>query len=168
MDVKTTFLNGLIEEEVYIEQLQGFKINDQKTHLCILKKESYGLKKAPRAWYGRIVGFLMCLSFTKSKEESNLYYKVVDDGIMILLVYVDGMFLRGEDNPIVECKNNLVAMLGMMHYFLGLEVWQYLDEIFLNQGKYTVEILKRFGMLERKEMNAPMVTNLKLLIEDSS
>ena len=51
MDVKTTFLNGLIEEEVYIEQPQGFEINDQKTHVCRLKKEMYGLKKAPRAWY---------------------------------------------------------------------------------------------------------------------
>ena len=56
--------------------------------------------------------------------------------------------------------------LGMMHYFLGLEVWQFLDEIFLNKGKYTVEILKRFGMLECKVMNTPMVTNLKLSKDD--
>ena len=58
--------------------------------------------------------------------------------------------------------------LGMMHYFLGLEVWQFPDEIFLNQGKYEVEILKRFGMLDCKEMNTLMVTNLKLLNDVSS
>ena len=58
--------------------------------------------------------------------------------------------------------------LGIMHYFLGLEVWQFLDEIFLNQGKYTVEILKRFGMLDCKIINTLMLTNLKLLNHDSS
>ena len=57
--------------------------------------------------------------------------------------------------------------LGIMHYFLGLEVWQFLDEIFLNQGKYTIEILKRFGILDCKSINTPMVKNLKLLNDDS-
>ena len=73
MDVKTTFLNGLIEEEVYIEQLQGFEVNDQKTHVCRLKKALYGLKQAPRAWYGKIDGFLMRLGFNKSKVDSKIY-----------------------------------------------------------------------------------------------
>ena len=148
MDVKTAFLNGLIEEEVYNEQPQGFENNDRKTHVCRLKKALYGLKQAPIAWYGRIDGFIMSLGFTKSKENSNLYYKIEDDGIIILLLYVDDLLLTGEDNPIIECKKNLVAEfemkdLGMMHYFLGLEVWQYLYDIFLNQGKYAVEILKK-------------------------
>ena len=93
MDVKTTFLNGLIEEELYIEQPQGFKNDDQETHVCKIKKALYGLKQAPRAWYGRINGFLMSLGFTKSKEDFNLYYKVVGDGLMILLFYVDDIFL---------------------------------------------------------------------------
>ena len=88
MDVKTTFLNGLIEEEFYIEQLQGFNIDDQEACVCKLKKELYGLKQAPRAWYRRIDGFLMSLGFTKNKADFNLYYKVEDDGLMILLLYV--------------------------------------------------------------------------------
>ena len=96
MDVKTTFLNGLIEEEVYIEQPQGFETDNQKNHVCKLKKALYGLKQEPRAWYGRIDGFLMSLAFTKSKADSNLYYKVEDDGLMILLRYVDDLFLTGE------------------------------------------------------------------------
>jgi hypothetical protein len=72
MDVKTTFINGVVEEEVYVEQPQGFETHDRKTHVCILKKTLYGLQQAPRAWYGRIDGYLMRLGFTKSKENPNL------------------------------------------------------------------------------------------------
>ena len=109
MDVKTTFLNGVIEEEVYIEQPQGFETGNQKTHVYKLKKALYGLKQAPRAWYGRIDCFLMSFGFTKSKANSNLYYKVEDDGLMILLLYVDDLFFTGEDKPINKCKKKLAA-----------------------------------------------------------
>jgi hypothetical protein len=127
MDVKTTLLNGVIEEEVYIEQPQGFEVEDRKTHVCKLKKAL--LKKAPRAWYGRIDSFLTSLGFTKSKEDSNLYFKVMNDEPVILLLYVDDLFLTGEENLITECKKKLDAefemkYLGLMHYLLGLEVWQ--------------------------------------------
>ena len=92
---------------------------------------------------------------------------------MILLLYVEDLFLTRKEKLINGCKKNLATEfemkdLGMMHYFLVLEVWQFLDEIFLNQGKYSVEILKRFGILYCKEMETPMVTNLKLLNDDSS
>ena len=115
----------------------------------------------------------MSFGFTKSKADSNLYYKVEDDGLMILLLYVDDLFLIREDNPINECKKKLAAEfemkdLGMMHYFLGLEVSQSSNEIFLNQGKYTVEIMKRFGMLDCKAMTTLVTTNLKLLNDDTS
>ena len=77
----------------------------------------------------------MRLGFAKSKEDSNLYYKIEDDVITILLLYLDAMFLTKEDKPSIECKKKLAAEfemkdLGIMHYFLGLEVSQYLDEIF--------------------------------------
>jgi hypothetical protein len=126
MDVKTTFLNGVIEEEVYIEQPQGFEVEDRKTHVCRLKKALYGLKQAPRAWYGRIDSFLMSLGFTKSKVDSNLYFKVMNDEPVILLLYVDDLFLTGEEKLITDCKKKLAAEfemkdLGLMHYFLGLE-----------------------------------------------
>jgi hypothetical protein len=85
MDVKTTFLNDVIEDEVYIEQPQGFEVEDIKTHLCILKKAMYRLKQAPRAWYGRIDNFLTSLGFTKSKADSNLYFKVMNDEPIIFL-----------------------------------------------------------------------------------
>jgi hypothetical protein len=66
MDVKTIFLNGDIEEEVYIEKPEGFVIHDEKSHVCRLKKSLYGLKKTPRAWYQKMDGFLMSLDFNKS------------------------------------------------------------------------------------------------------
>ena len=104
MDVKKKFLNGIIEEEVYIEQPQGFEVEDRRTHVCKLKKALYGLKQAPRAWYGRIDSFLMSLVFTKSKDDPNLYFKVMDDEPAILLLYVDELFPRGNEKQIVECK----------------------------------------------------------------
>jgi hypothetical protein len=153
MDIKIALLNGVIEEELYIEQPQGFEVEDRKTHVCTLNKALYGLKQAPRAWYGRIDSFLTSLGFTKSKADSNLYFKVMNDEPVILLLYVDDLFLTGEANLITECKKKLTAefemkYLGLMHYFLGLNVWKSPKRIFLNQGKYAVEILKRFDMLE--------------------
>jgi hypothetical protein len=126
MDVKTTFLNGVIEEKVYIKQPQWFEVEDRKTHICRLKKDLYGLKQAPRAWYGRIDSFLMSLGFTKSKDDPNLYFKVMNDEPVILLLYVDELFLTGEYNLIIDCKKKLSAEfemkdIGLMHYFLGLE-----------------------------------------------
>ena len=110
-----------------MEPPQGFEKHDKQKHVCRLKKALYGLKQEPRTWYGRINSFFMSLGFTKSKEYSNLYYKVEDDGIMILLLYVDDLFFICEENTINECKKKLAAKfemkdLGMMHYFLGLEV----------------------------------------------
>lgn len=95
--------------------------------MCRLKKTLYGLKQAPKTWYGRINNFLMSLGFTKSKADSNLYYKVEDDGPMILLLYVDDLFLTGNKKITAEHKRDLSAELemkdmGPLHYFLGLEV----------------------------------------------
>ena len=94
MDVKTTFLNGVIEEEVYIEQPQGFEVEDRETHVCKLKKDMYGLKQAPRSWYGRIDSLLTSIGFTKSIVDPNLYINIVDDDPAILLLYVDDLFMK--------------------------------------------------------------------------
>jgi hypothetical protein len=172
LDVRTTFLDSVIEEEVYVEQPQGFKTHDSQTRVQ-MKKSLYGFKQAPMVWYVRIDSFLMSLGFTKSKADSNLYYKVVDGGPVMLLLYVDDLFLIGDKKLITESKRKLATKfkmkdLGMMHYFLGLEVWKRPSEIFLNQGKYTVVILKRFIMMDCKAMPTPMVTNMKLLSDTSS
>jgi hypothetical protein len=157
---------------VYIEQPNGFMIRGKESHVCRLKKAPYGLKQTPRAWYARIDGYLMSLGFNKSVADANLYYKIVDGESLILILYVDDLFLTGAKHLITWCKHELASEfdmkdLGMMHYFLGLKVWQRTDEIFLSQRKYTVEILRRFGILDCKSMTTPMVMNLKKLSASS-
>ena len=128
MDVKTNFLNGVVEEEVYVEQPLSFETHDRESHVCRLKKALYGLKQAPRTWYGRIDGFLFSLGFNKSKADSNLYCKVEHGNAVMLLLYVDDLFVTSMDGLITDTKRKLAAKfemkdLGMMHYFLGMEVW---------------------------------------------
>ena len=128
--------------------------------MCRLKKAMYSLKQEPKTWYDKIDGFLSSLGFTKSKVDSNLYYKVEDGNPVMLLLYVDDLFVTGMDGLIADTKRKLAAEfemkdLGMMHYFLGMEVWQNADGIFLRQGKYAVKILKRFGMMDCKAMTTP-------------
>jgi hypothetical protein len=102
MDVKTTFLNGVLEEELYIEEPQGFEVEYIKTHVCRLKKYMYRLKQDPKAWYGRINSFVTSLGFTKSKVHPNLYFKVMNDQPIIFLLYVDELFLTGEEKLITD------------------------------------------------------------------
>ena len=102
-------------------------IHVKESHVYRMKKDMHGLKKAPRAWYARIDGHLMSLGFSKSIVDPNLYYKIVHGESLILVLYVDDLFLTDAESLIVECKYALafefeMRYLGMMHYLLGLEV----------------------------------------------
>lgn len=127
MDVKTAFLNGVIEEEVYIEQPEGFVIHGKESNLCKLKKALYGLKQAPCAWYERIDRYLTGLGFCKNSADPNLYFKVFNGEMLILVLYVDDLFVTREDHLIHRCKELTSKFemkdLGLMHFLLGLEVW---------------------------------------------
>jgi hypothetical protein len=123
MNVKTTFLNGKIEQEVFVEEPNGFVLHNKGTHVCKLWKALYGLKQARRVWYDRIDGF------QKSNVDANLYFKVRGNQSVILILYVDDLFLTGDEGLITWCKREIISefemkYLGLMHYFLGLEVWQ--------------------------------------------
>jgi hypothetical protein len=168
MDVKTTFLNGNIEQEVFVEQPDGFVLHNKGSHVCKLRKALYGLKQAHRVWYDRIDGFLKSPGFQKSDADANLYFKVRGNQPVILILYVDDLFLTRDEELIAWCKRELTSEfemkdLGLTHYFLGLEVWQRQGKIFLAQGKYTVDVIKRFGMMNCKSMSTSMVTNLRKL-----
>jgi len=121
MDVKTAFLNGRIEEEVYIEQPKGFETFDHESHVCRLKRALYRLKQAPHSWYTRIDNCFTRLGITKTKADVNLYHIVVKGKLLIIVLYVD-------DQLIMSCKEDLsrefeMKDMGLMHYFLGMEVW---------------------------------------------
>ena len=118
-------------------------------------------------------GFLHSLGLSKSTVDSNLYFKVVHNHVLILVLYVDDLFITCNKQLIEQCKRELTSEfemkdLRLMHYFLGLEVWQKPGEIFLTQGKYAVDILQRFGMQNCKSMSVPMITNLTKLRDSAS
>eukprot|EP00253_Pinus_taeda_P028918 PITA_28918 len=134
--------------------------------LARLKKALYGLKQAPQAWYERIDNYLMKLGFTRSEADPKLYFKVEYDKPLILVLYVDDLFLTGANPLIHKCKREMASEfemkeLGPIHYFLGLEVWQKPREIFLSQGKYVVKILKRFGMMGCKPVTTSRILTLR-------
>eukprot|EP00253_Pinus_taeda_P032628 PITA_32628 len=123
------------------------------------KKALYGLKQAPPAWYERIDSYLMKLGFTRSEANSNLYFKVEDDKPLILVLYVDDLFLVGVNPLIHKCKRELVSEFEMKDQ--GIEVWQKPGEIFLSQGKYVVKILERFGMMDCKPVTTSRILTFK-------
>lgn len=106
MDVKPTFFNGELKEEVYIEQPKGFKLRDDPNIVFRLKKALYGLKKAPRSWYGRIDKYLIDQVFQKGFADSNLYFKIDLGETLIIVVYVDGIICGGNE--------------GMCNFFLKI------------------------------------------------
>ena len=106
------------------------------------------------------------MGFVKSDANLNIYYLVLESEPLILVLYVDDLLLTGSSRLIENCKKNLATEfdmkhLGRMHYFLGSEVWQQKGEIFLGQGRYVTEILKRFGMGDCRPMATPLITNWK-------
>eukprot|EP00253_Pinus_taeda_P018588 PITA_18588 len=103
-----------------------------------------------------------------SQKEGVDYDEVENDRPLILVLYMDDLFLTGAYPLIHQCKTELASEydmkdLGLMHYFLGLEVWQKPSEIFVSQGKYVVKLLERFGMVDCKSMTTPMELNFKKL-----
>jgi hypothetical protein len=101
MDVKTTFLNGVVEEEVYVEQPEGFEVGNRETHVCRLRRALYGLKQAPWAWYSRIDNYLREMGFQRSEADPNLYF-LAGEVPLILVLYVDDLFLTGDEQLIVD------------------------------------------------------------------
>ena len=127
MDVKSTFLNGYLEEEVYVEQPQGYEVPGQEHKLYILKKALYGLKQAPRAWYSRIDSYLTEKGFHRSESEPKLYTKVNEKGKMLIVyLYVDDLIFTGDfgiaDFKAVMESEFEMTDLGIMKFFMGIEV----------------------------------------------
>ena len=172
MDVKSTFLNGVLKEEVYVEQPPDYEVAGEEHKVYRLKRDLYGLKQAPRAWYNRIDSYLMRNGFSKSNGEPTLYIKATNGNVLIVVLYVDDLIFIRNDNFLIgefkEAMKNEFEMtdLGLLKYFLVIEVKQMHDGIFISQEKYVRQIFKRFKIQNSKVAPTPIVVGLKLSKED--
>ena len=101
MDVKIAFLHWDLEEEIYMKQPEGFAVKGKKEMVCKLKKSLYGLKQSPRMWYQKFNTFIRGPGFTRSKEDHYVYFKLIGDCVIYLVLYVDDMLLVGNDKEII-------------------------------------------------------------------
>jgi uncharacterized membrane protein YciS (DUF1049 family) len=174
MDVKSDFLNGDIKEEVYMKQPEGFQLSDNPNFVCKMKKALYGLKQAPHAWYHRLDTYLQDKGFKRETFDNNLYIKQEGNDLLIVLVYVYDIIFGSNNASLVNWFASTMqsefemSMIGELSFFLGLQITQRSEGIFLSQEKYLREMLKRFQMEDSKPMGTPMVTGCKLSKDDVS
>ncbi|KAH9763753.1 hypothetical protein KPL70_001275 [Citrus sinensis] len=168
MDVKSAFLNGYIMEEVYVKQPPGFENEKFPDHVYKLSKALYGLKQAPRAWYDRLKNFLLDNDFSMGKADTTLFVKHKNQDILIVQIYVDDIIF-GSTNELLckefsSCMSQEfeMSMMGELKYFLGLQIKQNEEGIFINQAKYVKDLLKRFGYDNGTVKSTPMSTTIKL------
>ncbi|GJU92588.1 retrovirus-related pol polyprotein from transposon TNT 1-94 [Tanacetum coccineum] len=171
MDVKTAFLNGILKEEVYVGQPPGFVSKQYPDHVYALDKALYDLTQAPRAWYDVLSKFLVDSGFQKGSIDTTLFIKKKGKHIMLIQIYVDDIIF-GSTNPKyctkfleLMVKRFEMSMMGEMKFFLGLQVNQFSNGIFINQSKYILDILKRFGMENCDTVPTPMVEQAKLKLD---
>ena len=145
----------------------------QEEKVYRLKKALYGLKQAPRAWYSEIDNYFMEKGFQRSKSEPTLYVKHQGKAdILIVALYVDDLVYTGNNKRVIEdfkkdmMKKYEMSDLGLLHYFLGIEIYQDDYGVFICQKKYAENILKKFGMLGCKPVDTPLVVNEKFKKED--
>ncbi|GJT94569.1 retrovirus-related pol polyprotein from transposon TNT 1-94 [Tanacetum coccineum] len=168
MDVKTAFLNGDLQEEVFVSQPEGFEDQDNPTHVYRLKKALYGLKQAPRAWYDTLSKFLLANNFFKGAVDPTLFTRKSGKHILLVQIYVDDIIFASTDHNACHIFSKemsskfQMSMMGQMSFFLGLQVSQSPRGIFINQAKYALETLKKYGMDLSDPVDTPMVDRLKL------
>jgi hypothetical protein len=161
MDVKSAFLHGDLQEEIYMEQPPSYVQNDSSL-VFFLKKSLYGIKKSPQSWYAKMDNFLIDTRFSRCHSDPNVYTKKVGSHIIILVLYVDDLILSGSDSKLLNHvkislkKKFEMTYLGFLHYFLGLQVLQTNDGFFLSESKYSCEILRRFHMDDCKPTPSPV------------
>ena len=142
MDVKSVFLNGHFKEEVFIEQLDGFILNDDPNVVCRLRKALYGLKQELRAWYSCLDTYLYQVGFRRGLVDSNLYILPEEMKQLFVVVYVNDIIFGGDSEDMCEKFATIMkqefemSMLGELSFFLGLQVHQKKDKIFLSRQKY--------------------------------
>ena len=170
MDVKTAFLNGNIEEELYMVQPEGFVNPEDAGKVCKLQRSIYGLKQASRSWNLRFDEVIKEFGFVQNKEESCIYKKVSGSSVSFLVLYVDDILLVGNDknllNSVKEYLNSKFSMkdLGEAAYILGIKIYRDRSKrlLALSQSTYLEKVLKRFKMDTSKRGYLPSVRGERL------
>ncbi|GKF26507.1 putative ribonuclease H-like domain-containing protein [Tanacetum coccineum] len=162
MDVKTAFLYGTINEEVYVMQPLGFQDSQFPDKVYKVMKAMYGLHQAPRAWYGTLSKYLLENGFQRGTIDQTLFVRKHKGEFLLVQVYVDDIIfgssnvkLCKEFETLMHDKFQMSAM-GELIFFLGLQVSQRKNGIFLSQDKYVGDILKKFGYTDVRTSKTPM------------
>jgi hypothetical protein len=170
LDVKTAFLNGKLDETIYMSQPEGSVQSGNENKVCLLQKAIYGLRQSSRAWNNTIHNFLLNLGLKQCKNEPCIYFKVTVECILIVALYVDD-FLLFSNNPeeTVKIKNSLMSEyemqdLGEAKCCIGMRIRRDRQKgvVMLDQTKYIESLLKTFGMDDSKPVSTPIEPNIKL------
>nr|GEY43640.1 retrovirus-related Pol polyprotein from transposon TNT 1-94 [Tanacetum cinerariifolium] len=165
MDVKTTFLNGNLWEEVYVSHPDVFV---DPNHVYKLKKALYGLKQAPRVLYDMLYLFLISQDFSKGSVDPTLFIRRNDNDLILVQIYVDDIIFAASTPELCDvfskimCSKFKMSMMGKFSFFLGLQISQSPRGIFINQSKYALESLKKYGFESCDPVDTPMVEKSKL------
>nr|GFB61418.1 retrovirus-related Pol polyprotein from transposon TNT 1-94 [Tanacetum cinerariifolium] len=168
MDVKTAFLNGNLREEVNVSQPNGFVDSNNLNHVYKLKKALYWLKQAPRAWYDMLSSFILSQDFSKGSVDPTLFIRRNDNDLLLVQVYVDDIIFAASTLELCDLFANLMcskfkmSMMGKISFFLGLRISHNPRGIFINQSKYTLESLKKYGFESCDPVDTPIVEKSKL------
>ncbi|KAJ0502363.1 putative RNA-directed DNA polymerase [Helianthus annuus] len=168
LDVKSAFLNGELKEVVYVKQPEGFLVPGRENKVYRLRKALYGLRQAPRAWNERLDKTLKQLGFTRCPREQAVYLKNIKGELLIVGVYVDDLIVTGRRKDEVEqFKQQMKAEfkmqdLGLLTYYLGIEVQQKDGKITLKQSSYAKKILQIAKMEECNPTKFPMEHRLQV------
>ena len=152
MDVKCAFLNGYLQEEVYVEQPPGFENPNFSTHVYKLQKALYSLKQPPRAWYERLSKFFLDHNFKRGHIDKTMLTKTKGLEFIVMQIYIDDILFGAVNNSLCEEFSNLMrkkfemSMMRQLTFFLGLQIKQNRDGILINQRKYVNELLKKYKM----------------------
>ncbi|GJX39143.1 ribonuclease H-like domain-containing protein [Tanacetum coccineum] len=172
LDVNNGFLYDDLNEDIYMSLPLGFECSD-KTKVCKLNKALYGLKQAPRQWNAKLTTVLAEHGYVQSKFDYSLYIKHSDDVFVALLVYVDDFIITGNSLDEIEkfklfLKSKfMIKDLGVMKYFLGIEVLGNSNGICITQRKYCLELIHEFGLLAAKPVTTPLPENYVLAVDES-
>lgn len=170
LNVNNAFLQGRLDDDVYMVQPSGFIDQDKPDYVCKLKKAIYGLRQAPRAWYHELRTFLLLFGFKNSLADTSLF--VYNDGhfMLYVIVYVDDLIVTGDQPHKIDefvsflAKKFALKDLGSLSYFLGIAAIPNSTGLVLSQRQYILELLARTNMQDAKSVLTPLPTNAQFTL----